>query len=51
MKPAEARGNAVPGIVWEAVKGAVIAADPESAGDEAGLCAAYGGNSYAPDLP
>lgn len=36
--------------LWNAVKPAVIAADPKFAGDEAGLCAAYGSNRYAPDL-
>jgi hypothetical protein len=38
------------GILWDAVKPAVIAADPKYAGDEAGFCAAYGSNQYAPDL-
>jgi hypothetical protein len=38
------------GILWDAVKPAVITADPKYAGDEAGFCAAYGSNQYAPDL-
>ena len=38
------------GLLWDAVKPAVIAADPRFAGDEAGFCAAYGSNQYAPDL-
>jgi hypothetical protein len=37
-------------ILWDAVKPAVIAADPKYAGDEAGFCTAYGSNQYAPDL-
>ena len=39
-----------PGKLWDAVKPAVIAADPVYAGDEAAFCAAYGSNNYAPDL-
>jgi hypothetical protein len=38
------------GKLWDAVRPAVIAADPTYAGDEAGFCAAYGANQYAPDL-
>lgn len=38
------------GILWDAVKPAVIAADATYAGNEAGFCAAYGSNRYAPDL-
>ncbi len=44
-------GNAAPKIVWDAVRPAVVAADPKYAGDDAAFCAAYGGNAYAPDLP
>lgn len=43
-------GNAAPQVVWDAVRPAVIAADPMFKGDEAAFCAAYGGNAYAPDL-
>jgi CRP-like cAMP-binding protein len=39
-----------PGMLWDAVRPAVIAADPQCAGDEAAFCAAYGGNRYALDL-
>jgi hypothetical protein len=37
-------------LLWNAVKPAVIAEDPKYRGDEAGFCAAYGSNRYAPDL-
>ncbi len=43
-------GPTSPGILWDAVRPAVIAADPRFAGDEQGFCAAYGANAYAPDL-
>jgi hypothetical protein len=43
-------GNAAPAIVWDAVRPAIVAADPTFAGDDAGFCAAYGSNTYAPDL-
>ncbi len=43
-------GPSAPGILWNAVRPAVIAADPKFKGDEASFCAAYGGNAYAPDL-
>jgi hypothetical protein len=36
--------------LWDAVKPAVIRADPVYAGDEAAFCADYGSNRYAPDL-
>jgi hypothetical protein len=32
------------------VRLAVIAGDPRFKGDEAAFCAAYGSNTYAPDL-
>lgn len=37
------------GIVWDAVRPAVVNADPQFRGDERAFCAAYGGNQYAPD--
>ena len=37
-------------LLWDAVRPAVVAADPRFQGDEAGFCAAYGANRYAPDL-
>jgi len=43
-------GPTSPGILWDAVRPAVIAADPRFAGDEQGFCAAYGSNAHAPDL-
>jgi hypothetical protein len=43
-------GPTAPGMLWDAVRPAVIAADPRFAGDAQGFCAAYGGNAYAPDL-
>ncbi|MGH7434135.1 MAG: hypothetical protein ACRENE_00505 [Polyangiaceae bacterium] len=43
-------GPDAPKMVWDALKGAVIAADPRFGGDESGFCAAYGANAYAPDL-
>jgi hypothetical protein len=45
-----ASGPSAPGILWDAVRPAVIAADPKFHGDEAAFCAAYGSNGYAPDL-
>ena len=38
------------GLLWDAVRPAVVAEDPRFAGDEAGFCERYGGNAYAPDL-
>lgn len=38
------------GVLWDAVKPAVIAADPEFQGDEQAFCEAYSENRYAPDL-
>jgi len=43
-------GPDAPRIVWDAVRPAVVATDPTYRGDEAGFCAAYGANTYAPDL-
>lgn len=43
-------GPSAPALLWDAVRPAVIDGDPMFAGDEAGFCAAYGGNQYAPDL-
>jgi len=42
-------GPTAPGILWDAVRPALIAADPMFAGDEQAFCTAYGGNAYAPD--
>lgn len=39
-----------PGELWSAVRPALVALDPQFAGDEAGFCAAYAAGSYAPDL-
>jgi hypothetical protein len=36
--------------LWDALKPAVVLADPTYAGDTEAFCAAYGSNSYAPDL-
>ena len=38
------------GPLWEAVRPALVAADPMFAGDDAAFCAAYTRGSYAPDL-
>lgn len=43
-------GMAAAPLLWDAVRPALVAADPRFAGDEAGFCAAYGANRYAPDL-
>jgi hypothetical protein len=43
-------GPEAPSLLWNAVKGAVIEADPIYAGDDAAFCKAYSSNSYAPDL-
>jgi hypothetical protein len=42
-------GPDAPRLAWDAVRPAVIAADPTYAGDETKFCAAYGSNAYAPD--
>ena len=39
-----------PAIVWDALREAVIAADPVHQGDEEEFCQAYGEGEYAPDL-
>ena len=36
--------------LWEAIRPALVAADPTFAGDDAAFCAAYGAGAYAPDL-
>ncbi|HEV7733579.1 MAG TPA: hypothetical protein VGR62_15540 [Candidatus Binatia bacterium] len=36
--------------LWEAVRPAVVAADPTFHGDDAAFCAAYDASDYAPDL-
>jgi hypothetical protein len=43
-------GMAAAPLLWDALRPALVAADPRFAGDEAGFCAAYGANRYAPDL-
>jgi hypothetical protein len=43
-------GPAAPGILWDAVRPAIVNADPRFKGDDTAFCAAYGTNSYAPDL-
>jgi hypothetical protein len=35
---------------WDAIRPAVVAMDPNYAGNETGFCRAYGNNDYAPDL-
>jgi hypothetical protein len=42
-------GMAAPGILWDAVRPAIVAGDHTFEGDDASFCAAYGSNSYAPD--
>jgi len=37
-------------ILWNAVRPALVALDPEFAGDEEAFCAAYDASTYAPDL-
>lgn len=39
-----------PAIVWDALRSAVIEADPVHQGDEEAFCEAYGSNEYALDL-
>jgi hypothetical protein len=39
-----------PRRLWEAVRPALVAHDPEFRGDEAAFCASYGRGDYAPDL-
>lgn len=38
------------GKLWDIFRPALIAADPQFAGDEAAFCEAYGRGAYAPDL-
>jgi hypothetical protein len=40
-----------PTRLWEAVRPALVALDPNFAGDEVGFCASYGRGDHAPDLP
>ena len=42
--------DAGPAGLWQAVRPALVALDPTFQGDEAGFCAQYGSNSYAPNL-
>jgi hypothetical protein len=41
-------GMAAPGILWDAVRPAIVADDPTFPGDDTSFCAAYGSNNYAP---
>jgi len=43
-------GPSAPAILWDALRPAVIAADPQFRNNEAAFCQAYGANTYAPDL-
>jgi len=43
-------GTRAPSLLWDAVRPAVVAADPTFAGNESAFCAAYGANRYAPNL-
>jgi CubicO group peptidase (beta-lactamase class C family) len=43
-------GPTAPGILWDAVRPAIVAADPKYRGDDSAFCAAYSANAYAPDL-
>ena len=43
-------GPTAPALLWDAVRPALVAADPRFAGDEPAFCEAYGQNRYAPDL-
>lgn len=38
------------GDFWDIFRPALVAADPEYAGDEAAFCEAYARGAYAPDL-
>jgi hypothetical protein len=42
-------GPSAPALLWDALRPAVIAADPQFRNNEAAFCQAYGGNTYAPD--
>jgi CubicO group peptidase (beta-lactamase class C family) len=50
VRDAGSFGPEAPIRLWDALRGAVIAADPTYSGDEDAFCAAYGANEYAPDL-
>lgn len=50
LTPDDFFGLGASGLLWDAVRPAVIAADPNFPDDEQAFCAAYGENRYAPDL-
>lgn len=43
--------TAGPAALWAAVRPALVALDPQFAGDEEAFCAEYARGAYAPDLP
>ena len=44
------KGFPAPKVLWDVLRGAVIAGDPIYKDDEQGFCRDYGSNKYAPDL-
>lgn len=50
LTPEDFFGLAAPGLLWDTIKPAIIAADPQYQGNEQAFCAAYSTNNYAPDL-
>lgn len=50
VRDAGSTGPDAPKPLWDALRPAVVAADPTYKGDDAAFCAAYGANKYAPDL-
>lgn len=43
-------GPTAPNELWEAVRPAIVDADPTYAGNDAAFCSDYGSNNYAPNL-
>jgi hypothetical protein len=50
LTPDDFFGLGASGLLWDAVRPAVVKEDPRFSGDEAAFCAEYGSNRYAPDL-
>jgi len=44
-------GGGGPTGLWAAIRPALVAKDPVYTGNESAFCSAYGGSSYAPDMP
>jgi hypothetical protein len=45
-----AKNSILPNQLWDAIRPALLAHDPQYRNDNAGFCAAYGSGRYTPDL-